>query len=102
MVELGIALRAAALLALLLISGFALARAAGRRADAFDAVWCGVALVSLVGTLLARAGHFSLLTLGAISGCVAAVSFVIGRARTIAPVVAPGGSRIRACAALSE
>ncbi|MEO7437385.1 MAG: hypothetical protein ABI080_18050, partial [Candidatus Binatia bacterium] len=100
MIELAIALRAAALLALLLISGFALARAGGRRPDAFDAVWCGLALVSLVGTLLARAGHFSLLTIGATTGCVTAVGFVIGRGRAIA-AAGTGVSRIRACAALS-
>ncbi len=103
MSALAIVLRAAALLALLLISGFALARASGRRADVFDAVWCGLALVSLVGTLLARAGHFSLLTIGGTVGCVAAVGLLIARGRRVAtapsPSATPGVRRIRVLAA---
>lgn len=101
MIEIAIAVRAAVLLALLVISGGALARAGGRRADVFDAVWCGLALVSLVGTLLARAGQFSLLSLGVIVGCVAVVGYVIGRGRAPTAAPAPRMSRIRAFAAVA-
>ncbi len=68
MTDPAVALRAAGFLALLVISGWSVARIGGRRVDAFAAVWWGLAVMSLVAVSLARAGRFSLLAIGLAAG----------------------------------
>ncbi len=64
-------------MALLVLAGSALARAARTRADLFAGIWWGLALTSLVGVVLARAGQFSLGRLALAVGSVALVALPV-------------------------
>jgi hypothetical protein len=89
---------------LLLLSGFATARVGRRRADGFAAVWWGVALFSLFGTVLARAGSFSLAALGACALGAAALGAVGARLRgtgAALPASPPTPRSVRIGAALA-
>lgn len=61
-------LRAAGLLTLLGLAGFAVARVGRRPVDLFAATWWGLALTSLAGVVLARSGQFSVTGLALVVG----------------------------------
>lgn len=74
--------------------GWAAARLAGLPADRFTRVWMGLALTSIVGLALARAGWFSLPVLLAIFGALTVAGIAAGRGATSA---APAARPPRGC-----
>lgn len=81
MAEPAFVLRVAGFLTLLVTAGWMAARVERRGVDLFAALWWGLAITSVAGVVLARAGLFSLTALGAAVGTVGMLAAVIGRAR---------------------
>ncbi len=99
MLDYAVAARAATLLALVLIPGWAVARSLARRSDSFAIVCFGVAVTSMTGVVLARSAFFSLGTLALANAVVSALALAAAGGRGgAAPVAARSGARVRALA----
>jgi hypothetical protein len=89
--EAAVVLRAAAVLGPLALAGAAIARLGRGTADLFAAVWWGLATISVIAVVLARAGAFSL---GAIAAGLVAVAAAAGIAGAIRGRPAAGAATV--------